>query len=813
VAIAGEPGVGKSRLYWEFTHSHRSQDWLILEAGSVSYGKATNYLLIIELLRAYFSIEGADDPRKIREKVTGKLLSLDRELEPYILPILWLLDVPIEDDRWERLDPPQRRQCILDGVKRVLLRESQEQPLLLVCEDLHWIDSETEALLDTLIDSLPTARLLLLVNYRPEYQHGWASKTYYTQRRLDPLPLASAEAVLDALLGDGIGAHHAEPLQALKQLLIARTEGSPFFLEESVRTLVETGALAGAPGAYRLAKPIESLQMPATVRAVLAARIDRIPPEDKRLLQTAAVIGTEVPLPVLHAVAEMPEAALHRGLAHLQAAEFLDETRLFPEPEYTFKHALTHEVSYGSLLLERRRMLHARIVEALEALAPEQVPERVERLAHHAVRGEVWNKAVSYCHQAGARAQDRAAFREAAAFFDQALQAFAHLPERGDTRVLAIELRLALDLPLIQLGEYGRHRALLGEAEALARALDDRTRLARVLAGMADVLRISGDPDGAIAAGRQALELAIALGESGLQGQASLNLGQAYFAIGDFSRAAELLRRNVEAPDRECGRLSTDVRIQSQAWLAMTLSALGVFTEGRRHGEEALRLATLIGRGSTPMAVHGCLVRLYLAQGDLERAIRVGTPGLALCRASGNRVWLRGLTTGLGYAYALQGRLAEGRPLLEEGLSDTIRTGALQNRSLYVAWLSEVCRLAGHGEEARQHARRALDLARQCKERGNEALTLHQLGAGHAYADPADVAPAEAHYQQALALAEELGMRPLAAHCHLGLGKLYRCTGKRERAKEHLATATTMYREMEMWFWLEQAEAEMTELA
>ena len=734
VAIAGEPGVGKSRLYWEFTHSDRSQGWLILEAGSVSYGEATNYLPIIELLRAYFSIEGADDTRKILEKVTGKLLSLDRQLEPCGLPILWLLDVPIEDESWERLDPPQRRQRILDGVKSLLLRESQVQPLLLICEDLHWIDSETQALLDTLIDSLSTARLLLLVNYRPEYQHGWGSKTYYTQLRLDPLPQASAEAVLDALLGGG--AQHAPPLRALKQLLISRTEGSPFFLEESVRTLVETGVLVGALGAYRLAKPIESLHMPATVRAVLAARIDRIPVEDKRLLQTAAVIGIEVPLPLLQAIADVPEAALHRSLAHLQAAEFLYETRLFPESEYTFKHALTHEVVYGSLLLERRRMLHARIVEALEAVAPERVAEQVERLAHHALRGEVWGKAVSYCQRAGARAQDRAAFREAAAFLDQALQAFAHLPESGDTRVLAIELRLALDLPLIQLGEYGRHRALLGEAEALARALDDRARLGRVLAGMADVLRITGDPDRAIAAGRQAVALAVALGETALQVQASLNLGQAYFAIGDFSQAAELLRQNVGAPDLASSTPSADVRIQSQAWLAMTLSALGVFTEGRRHGEEALRLATLAGRGSTPMAVHGCLVRLYLAKGDLEHAIRVGAPGLALCRASGNRVWLRGLTSGLGYAYALQGRLAEGRALLEEGLSDTIRTGALQNRSLYVAWLSEVCRLAGHGEDAWQYARQALDLARQHKEHGNEALALHQLGAVHAYADP-----------------------------------------------------------------------------
>ena len=293
----------------------------------------------------------------------------------------------------------------------------------------------------------------------------------------------------------------------------------------------------------------------------------------------------------------MPEEVLHYGLAHLQAAEFLYETHLFPEQEYTFTHALTHEVAYGSLLLERRRVLHARLVEALEVLYSDRLTEQVERLAHHALRGEVWDKAVLYCQQAGARAHDRAAFREAVTSFEQALQALAHLPEHDDTRVLAIELRLALGIPLNQLGEYGRHLALLVEAETLARALDDRARLGRALTRFAAVLRVTGDHDGAIAAGRQALELAAALGDSALQVQASLYLGQAYSVSGDLGRASELLRQNVETENWESSTPSTDVRIQSQAWLAVTLGTLGAFAEGRRYGEEALRLATLEGRG------------------------------------------------------------------------------------------------------------------------------------------------------------------------------------------------------------------------
>src|SRR5262249_47953688 len=314
VALVGEAGVGKSRLVWEFTRSHRTHGWLVLESGSVSYGKATPYLPVIELLKAYLRIQERDDQREIRERVAGKLLMLDRALEPLLPPLLALLDVPVGDATWDSLDPPQRRQRTLEAVKRLLLRESQVQPLLVIFEDLHWIDAETQALLDGLIESLPTARVLLLVNYRPEYQHGWGSKTYYTQLRIDPLPPESASGLLTALLG-------GDPtLEPLKRVLIARTEGNPFFLEESVRTLLETQVLVGDRGAYRLPKAPEAWQIPATAQAVLAARIDRLASEDKRLLQAAAVIGKDVPFGLLQAIADVPEDTLRRSLSHLQAA-------------------------------------------------------------------------------------------------------------------------------------------------------------------------------------------------------------------------------------------------------------------------------------------------------------------------------------------------------------------------------------------------------------------------------------------------------------------------------------------------------------
>ena len=389
-AVVGEPGVGKSRFVYEVTRTDCVRGWRVLSCRALSYGVTTPSLPVVELLKNYFSIEDRDDTRSMRQKAIGKLLTLDRQFEALLSPLLSILDVPVEDTQWERLDPVQKRLRTMEACKRIILRESQVQPLLLVFEDLHWIDNETQAFLDSLIDSLPTARVLLLVSYRPEYQHHWGAKSYYTQLRIDPLSGESAQAMLHTLLGDD------PSLLAVQRLLIERTEGNPLFLEESARTLVETGALHGSRGAYRLTAPPASIQVPATVQAILAARIDRLAPNDKHLLQAAAVIGKDVPYSLLQAIVELPEELLHQHLGTLQAGEFLYEKSLFPDLEYTFKHALTHEVAYGSVLQERRKALHARIMESIERLYHDRLAEQIERLAHHAVRGEVWDKALSY---------------------------------------------------------------------------------------------------------------------------------------------------------------------------------------------------------------------------------------------------------------------------------------------------------------------------------------------------------------------------------------------------------------------------------
>jgi len=444
VGVVGEPGVGKSRLYHEFTQSHRVQGCFVIASVSVSYGKASAYFPIIDLLRTYFRIEARDDARLVHEKVVGRLLSLDRALEPFLPAILWLLDVPTDDPEWEHLDPPQRRRQILEGVKRLLLRESQAQPVVVIFEDLHWIDAETQALVDALVESLPAARVLMLVNYRPEYQHGWGSKTYYRQLRVNPLPAASARELLDSLLGGDAS------IQPLKALLVQRAEGTPFFLEESVRTLVETRVLVGDRGSHRLVRSLDTIEVPATVKALLAARIDRLTSEDKSVLQAASVVGTDVPFDVLEAIAGVPRDELRQHLDRLQSAEFLYETALFPVLEYTFKHALTHEVAYGTLLGDRRRALHARIVEAIERLHADRLGEHVERLAGHAVRGELADKAVTYLAEAGTKAVRRSANDEAVAYFRQALELVARWPAGPERQRQELGLLLALG-PALQL--------------------------------------------------------------------------------------------------------------------------------------------------------------------------------------------------------------------------------------------------------------------------------------------------------------------------------------------------------------------------
>jgi class 3 adenylate cyclase/tetratricopeptide (TPR) repeat protein len=805
VALVGEPGVGKSRLVWEVTHSHRTHGWLIVEAGSSSYGKATAYLPVIDLLKGYFEIDDRAEPRKMQEKVTGKILTLDRALEPMLPALLSLLDVPVEEPGWQALDPPQRRQRTLEALKRLLLREAQGQSVLVVFEDLHWIDGETQALLDGLVESLPAARLMLLVNYRPEYEHRWGSKTYYTQLRLDPLPPESAGELLQVLLG-------GDPsLQPLTRLLIERTEGNPFFLEESVRTLVETGALIGGRGAYRLGGPAAVIQVPSTVQAVLAARIDRLPAEEKRLLQTSAVIGKDVPEAVLQVVAEMREEDLRRGLAHLQAAEFLYETSLFPEPVYTFKHALTQEVSYGSLLHDRRRALHARVLAVMEDAGYGRLSLNTERLAHHALKGEEWPRAAQYLHLAGRRAIAEVRFPSAIGFYEAAIRA---LDQQGQDADLALKLDAYLELGTARYesSQLEGHKELTDQAEALARTLDDPERLAQVRVRQAQNLwqlwSGPGNLEEAIERAREAFALA-APDDLRTRSYAQFLVGAALLARGSFRDAVQEFDAGVALftavpVDAEAAGLVLPIRGSIRGWEAEAYAALGEFGPALAAADEAQRIASQLRHTSTDGLAGVFSGNVLLMRGQLEAAARAFERGLASGR------FVSGNSLGLATSHLLLGRRADGMRTLArafEIMGDPL--GPQSKINTQYGFLAAGAYLAaGLLEEAAAEAARGLALATV-----DNARAYH-VPLGRIHAEALALQGKEPRRDEALSdwgrlieLATELSMRPELAHCHLGLGKLYRRTGDDAEGQEHLTTAVTMYREMDMGFWLTQAEA------
>jgi class 3 adenylate cyclase/tetratricopeptide (TPR) repeat protein len=740
VAVVGEPGVGKSRLLWEFIHSHRTQDWLVLESSSVSYGKASAYLPVIDLCKSYFRIEARDDARSIREKVTGKLLTLDESFRAMVPAFLSLLEVPSDDAAWDALDPGQRRRRTVDGLRRMLLRESQIQPLCLVFEDLHWVDAETQGLLDALVEGLPTARILLLVNYRPEYGHGWGGKTYYSQLRLDPLPPESAEELLRSLLGED------DDLEPLKRLLVKRTEGVPFFLEESVRTLVETGALAGERGGYRLGRPFDTIQVPATVQAILAARIDRLPPEDKTLLQTAAVIGKDVPFAILEAISDTSEETLRHGLARLLASEFLYETSLFPELEYTFKHALTQEVVYGGLLQERRRVLHARIVRAFETLYPGRAGEQTSWLVLHAFRGEVWDRAVAYL-----RGSDL-----------PTLDGYVSGFTGGDNPGAAW---------------------WMGDHEHAVRGAQRELAASPTLVNWTFPVVII----------------------------TNFRLGQAHHSLGQYSRAVDYLRTNIELlvgdllQDRY-NNMAALPSVLSRVWLALCLAERGEFDEGVALGEEALRIAEIGDPGFS--FVLGCagLGNVCVAKGDFDRAVAVLERGVSREASEPRTGAWPFVASALGSAYTHAGRLVEALPLLEASVERAAAMKLKANQSIRLVRLAEAHVRAGRPESAFPLAAQALDLAQEHRERGHETHALRLLASIEIERKAPALDRAEEGYRKALGLAEQLGMRPLQGHCHLGLGRLHRRTGHADSAASAVAAARDLYRAMDMTFWLHETE-------
>jgi predicted ATPase/class 3 adenylate cyclase len=812
VAVVGEPGVGKSRLLYEIKRTV-PRDWLVLETFSVSHGKAYPYLPLIDLLKNYFAILPQDDEQQRRAKVAGKVLMLERHLEDTLPPFFALLGIAELTSAFLQMDAPMRRRRIYEALKRLLLRESLTQPLLLVCEDLHWLDTETQTFLDVLVEGLATARLLLLVNYRQEYQHAWNRKTYYTQLRLDPLGHEEAEELLTALLGAGAGVH------LLRQPLLAQTEGNPFFMEEVVQTLVEEGVLVGERGQYYLAKEFTALRLPLTVQGVLAARIDRLPAEAKELLQTVAVIGHTFSLRLLARVVEQPEDTLYRGLSHLQATEFLYEQPAFPDSEYTFKHALTQEVAYTSLLLERRLVLHERTAQALETLYKDRLEEHYGELAHHYSRSRNAEKAVMYLQRAGQQAAQRSAYVEAIAYLGKGLELLTTLPETLERLQDELTLRLTLGTSLIATKGWAAPEvaAAYTRARELCQQLGETPQLFPVLWGLATFYVVRAEHRAVRELGEHLLSLTQHLHDPALLIEAHFVQGFSLFFLGEFPLAREHLEQGMRfyAPQqhRDHARLfSADLGVFCLSWVPLALWHLGAPDQAMLQSHKALGLAQELSHPfSLAVALtYAAMFHQFRREAQATRAR--AEAAIALCTAHGFAYYLAWAAILRGWAVAAQGQHEEGLAQMCQGLAALRATGGEVRLPYYLTLLAEVYGQAGQVEAGLTLLAEALAHAHSKTEHWWE-VELYRLQGELQLALVGDHGTeAEACLHQALDLARRQHTKALELRAAMSLSRLWQQQGKRAEAGALLAPVYGWFPEGSETADLQEAKALLEEL-
>jgi len=779
VGVVAEAGVGKSRLFYEFKLRNQN-GWMVLEAYSVSHGKASAYLPVIELLHGYFGIDAGDDARQRREKVAGKIAILDRALEDTLPYLFGLLGIADGEDPLAGMDAQIRKRRTLEAIKRILLRESLNQPLMVMFEDLHWIDQETQALLNLLADSIGTSRILLLVNYRPEYRHDWGNQASYTQLRLHPLGRASAEEMLTALLGE------ASEVAPLKQLIIERTEGTPFFMEEMVQTLFEDGTLI-RNGQTRMARSLRQLRIPATVQAVLAARIDRLAPAEKDLLQTLAVIGTEFPLSLVRAVAVRSDDELERGLEHLQLAEFIYEQPAVGEVEYTFKHALTHDVAYNSLLHERRNALHERVAQAMEKLYAERLEDRFAELARHYSRSQNLPKAAHYLTMAGQQANSQRNYTEALSYLEAAAQFLARLPEGRERDRSEIAVLQMLGESQLALGRYDHAGKAYERTLDLANRIGDAPSIFRALLGAF----LYGNREQAGAYAEQMVALAERTSDRVMLAEASVWRGVVMVETGeDLATARRLLERGneiLELLPPQTRFYYMDNRVSVWQPLAFALALLGFPDSALQFAERFLQAPQ-----STARFWSACILgiaELYRRFGDPDRVRELTEPIIALyapTTARGESAIFASAIFLHGWALASLGRIDEGIAELTPYVSVfTAGVFVPETRGLNLA---EVYGKAGKPEKGIDIVDQLLtgkfiNWRSNCRQadahrvRGKLLLEL----------DPPRKAEAEQSLRQAIVKARECGAKGIELPATTSLARLLRDTNQRDEARAMLA--------------------------
>jgi class 3 adenylate cyclase/predicted ATPase len=784
VAAMAEAGVGKSRLLFEFKATSAA-GWMVLEAFSVSHGKASAYLPVIDLLHAYFDIKAEDDPRKRRERVIGKLLLLDRSLEDALPYLFGLLGIVEGGDQLFGMDAEIRKRRTLDAIKRILLRESLNQPLMVIFEDLHWIDEETQALLNLLADSIANAKILLLVNYRPEYSHQWNSKTIYTQLRLDPLGKESADEMLAALLGDGAG------MAQLKRVIIEKTEGNPFFMEETVQILLDEGSLVRDGSMTRLTRPLGDLKIPPTVQGILAARIDRLSAESKDLLQALAVVGREFSLSLIRAVVPKSDDELSRMLNDLQLGEFIYEQPAVGDIEYSFKHALTQEVAFGSVLNERRKELHRRTAAAIETLYAERLEDRYTELAHHYGRAGDAAKAVQYMGLVGEQALQRSAYAEALAHLTSGLELLKTLPKSParDSQ----ELQLQLELGEASRAVYGpasdQAEAAWSRAYALCLRDGESPDLLRALAGIRVVHRTRGAVRKSCELARESLEIArrindptqLALTQSALGGYTSL--------LGDLPQARQMLEESIElfrslpdVPYLQVSRLSLPDTLDT---LGRTLWLLGFPDEALKQ----LREVEIIGhRSSNPVvkafAIHPNEVHFWCSNFAVIRE-NAQTLLEAPWAAEITPIFPAQADLARGWLLAKEGQ-PHGIAMIRDAMARMASTRYALFRPMFGSMLAEACASVGQIDEALSAVDKVLPIA-QTEDRYYEAELNRLRGELLLMQDASNAAQAEQSFRTAIDISRKQSAKSWELRATTSLARLLDRQGKRDEARTMLA--------------------------
>jgi tetratricopeptide (TPR) repeat protein len=719
-----------------------------------------------------------------------------------------LLSVPT-DGRYPALTvtPQQKREMTLTALLDQLEGTAAKGPVLIVFEDIHWIDPTSLDLLDRVIARIANLAALLVVTFRPESQPSWVGQPHVRTMSLSRLGRRDSADIICGITRD-----KALPDLVVEQIL-ARTDGVPLFIEELTSTLLESGLLRETADSYVLDGPLPPLAIPTTLQASLVARLDRLGPV-KEVAQICAAIGREFSHELISAVASLTSLNLDVALERLTASGLIFRRGAPPAASYSFKHALVRDACYATMLKSRRRQLHESIAKVLVERFPALAESQPELVAHHFAEAALGSEAIGFWVKAGRLASARWANSEAVKFFEQALGVLATLPATPESLEQAIDLRLDLSTSHTPLGEFERSIDYLREAESLARTIDDQRRLAQMSVYMCHNLWVIGHPRDALAFGQRGRRVAESLGDVPLQVTGNLYLGSACLATGDYPQAVDRLLQVLRLLEGDQRRERFGIHgfpaVIARVYLTWALADRGQFDEGIVHGQESLRLAESLDHPYSRACAGWTLAHLQIARGELGDAVRLLERGLALCR-EWNLLTISVFDSGdLGYAYALSGRMAEGIALLEHAVNSSVTMAFAAIQPLFLVNLGEAYILDDRREDAGEVVRRALTLANEGGQRPYEARALRLLGEVTALRDSPE--HAESHYRDALALAVTCGMRPLAAHCHLGLGKLHRRTRMSEQAEEHVAKATTMYRDVGMTRWLAQAEAEMRQL-